>query len=395
MDLVRVRNLKDNAMLKINTYLWTEWDFEKNDELDLNIWDLTKSSGKIAFWICPKCKSSFDTTINQRRKGQKCPYCCGRRVNNTNSLASINPEIASEWVKADSMELTPHEVTCGSKYKVHWRCTLGHEWIASIERRTRGDGCPYCKGGTNLVLKGYNDMWTTNPELAKMLVDPDDGYRYMQTSGKKVNWRCPDCESTMSKKISDVKWQGLYCPVCSDGVSLGEKIMYCLLKKLNVDFDYDSAKCWSQGKRYDFYIPSHKIIIEVHGLQHYKESFERIGGKTLFEEQENDLLKEQLAKENGILTYIKVDAKKSNFEYIKNSILDTDILNIFNFETDVFNEISFEIKKGFTSKAWEMWDSGKSINEISEELKLHSTTIRRYLELGYSLGKCSFKIKQR
>ncbi|KOS61430.1 zinc-ribbon domain-containing protein [Lysinibacillus agricola] len=391
----RVKNLKDNAMLKINTYLWVEWDFEKNNVSELNVYDTTKSSGKVAWWICPKCKSSYDATVNQRRKGQKCPYCSGRRVNDTNSLVSLRPTIASEWIESIGINLTPNDVTCGSKYKVRWKCDFGHEWVASIDRRTRGDGCPYCNGGTNLILKGVNDMWTTNLDLAKLLENPEDGYKYKQTSGKKVIWRCPDCETTISKKISDVKWQGLYCPVCSDGVSLGEKIMYCLLKELNIDFDYDSAKYWSQGKRYDFYIPSHKMIIEVHGLQHYKESFERIGGKTLLEEQENDKYKKQLAKENGTMTYIEVDAKKSNFEYIKNSILSTDIVKFFNFEADVFNEISFEIKKGFTSRAWEMWNSGKSINEISEELKLHDTTIRRYLELGYSLGKCSFKIKQR
>lgn len=378
-------------MLKINTYLWCEWDFEKNNALGLDIYDITKSNGKLAWWICPKCKSSYDATVNQRRKGQKCPYCSGRRVNDTNSLASLNPKLASEWVRAENEDLSPANVTCGSKYKILWRCKVGHEWNASIDRRSRGDGCPYCKGGTNKILIGHNDMWTTNPELAKQLHNPEDGYRYTQTSGKKVDWRCPDCETVMTKKVSDVKWQGLYCPVCSDGVSLGEKIMYCLLKELKLEFDYDSSKIWSNGRRYDFYIPLYNMIIEIHGKQHYDRGFVGIGGRTLEEEQENDKYKEQLAKDNNMKHYIVIDAKKSNFEYIKNSIMTSDVTKVINFEEDMFNEISFEIKNGFTSKSWIMWNSGKSINEISEELKLHSTTIRRYVDLGYSLGKCRLK----
>ena len=51
---------------------------------------------------------------------------------------------------------------------------------------------------------------------------------------------------------------------------------------------------------YDFYIPELEAIIEVHGSQHYGQGFEKVGGRTLEEEQINDRLKEDLAKQNGI-----------------------------------------------------------------------------------------------
>ena len=50
-----------------------------------------------------------------------------------------------------------------------------------------------CNGGTNTVIVGINDMWTTNPELASLLADPNDGYKYMQSSGHKVKWKCKNC----------------------------------------------------------------------------------------------------------------------------------------------------------------------------------------------------------
>ena len=61
-------------------------------------------------------------------------------------------------------------------------------------------GCGCCNG--KVVVKGINDMWTTNPELAKLLVNPDDGYKYTSTSGKKVDWRCPICNTIIYSKLN-------------------------------------------------------------------------------------------------------------------------------------------------------------------------------------------------
>ena len=66
---------------------------------------------------------------------------------------------------------------------------------------------------------------------------------------------------------------------------------------------------WSQRKRYDFYIEEINTIIVVHGDQHYANSFESIGGKTLEKEIENDALKQRLAIENGMNNDIVRDAR--------------------------------------------------------------------------------------
>ena len=73
---------------------------------------------------------------------------------------------------------------------------------------------------------------------------------------------------------------------------------------------------------YYFYIPSSNTIIEVHGAQHYDKGFEAIGGRTLKDEQRNDAEKYKLAKANGITNYIVVDARRSRFEYIRDSIVE-------------------------------------------------------------------------
>ena len=54
LDLKKVNDLKDNALLKVKPELWIEWDFEKNDELGFDIWSLSKGSRERVWWICKK-----------------------------------------------------------------------------------------------------------------------------------------------------------------------------------------------------------------------------------------------------------------------------------------------------------------------------------------------------
>lgn len=69
--------LADNAMLKRRPELFNEWDFEKNDELGLDAYEVTFGSKKIAWWNCLDCSSSYDTPVIYRARGSNCPYCRG------------------------------------------------------------------------------------------------------------------------------------------------------------------------------------------------------------------------------------------------------------------------------------------------------------------------------
>jgi hypothetical protein len=81
------------------------------------------------------------------------------------SLAEAYPDIASEW-DHDKNESTPDLVSKGSGKKVWWKCVKEHTWNARIGPRTRQRvGCPIC--ANKKVLKGYNDLATINPILAK------------------------------------------------------------------------------------------------------------------------------------------------------------------------------------------------------------------------------------
>ena len=102
-----------------------------------------------------------------------------------------NPLLMSEWNYEKNGDLNPETLTLGSHQKVWWKCEKGHEWQAVIYSRNNGFGCPICSG--HKVLKGYNDLATTNPTLAKEWNYEKNGdlkpEHFMAGSGKKVWWK--------------------------------------------------------------------------------------------------------------------------------------------------------------------------------------------------------------
>lgn len=77
----------------------------------------------------------------------------------------------------------------GSDKKVQWRCPVDprHVWWASPMNRTNAKnptGCSLCNGKT--VIPGVNDVATTHPDVAALMVDKDLHTRLTASSNKKV-----------------------------------------------------------------------------------------------------------------------------------------------------------------------------------------------------------------
>lgn len=105
-----------------------------------------KGANKNLKWRCLKedCGEIFEANWNKIIIDRGCPFCAGHQVGLSNCLATKNPELASEWHPTKNDDLTPYDVTCGSKKYVWWKCKeCGFEWDASIVNR-RNNGCPKC-----------------------------------------------------------------------------------------------------------------------------------------------------------------------------------------------------------------------------------------------------------
>lgn len=81
-----------------------------------------------------------------------------------NDLATVNPDLASEWHPTKNGNLSPTQITAGTSKKVWWMCSEGHEWEAAVSSRCGGIGCPYCSG--KRAIAGISDLATVNPKLA-------------------------------------------------------------------------------------------------------------------------------------------------------------------------------------------------------------------------------------
>ena len=123
--------------------------------------------------------------------------------------------MAKEWNYERNDGLTPMDVMPNSVKKVWWMCSQGHEWQASIDHRSRGNGCPYCSG--QKVLKGYNDLQTVNPALAnEWNYEKNDGLTPMDVlpnSNKKVWWKCSKGHEWQAIIVNRNK--GRCCPQCA------------------------------------------------------------------------------------------------------------------------------------------------------------------------------------
>jgi hypothetical protein len=176
-------------------------------------WDpktVTQGSGKKMAWECKK-GHKWLALIANRSNGSGCPVCAGKAVEvGFNDIATTHPELANQANGWD-----PTTVNFGSDKIRQWICVKDHVWTASIMRRSRGNGCPVC--ANKKVLAGYNDLATTNPELAKEAFGWDPT-TIIAGSHKKLQWKCsfghiwhalPNSRTSMNSG----------CPVC-DGIQI-------------------------------------------------------------------------------------------------------------------------------------------------------------------------------
>lgn len=59
----------------INSDLITEWNWDKNNKLNLNPNAITLGSGKKPWWICKHCGHEWSAAVYDRSNGKGCPNC--------------------------------------------------------------------------------------------------------------------------------------------------------------------------------------------------------------------------------------------------------------------------------------------------------------------------------
>lgn len=251
----------------------------------------------------------------------------------------------------------------------------------------KGIGCPVCN--SKRVVKGINDIATTHPELLNYFKNKEDANRHSFSSDKKVLVLCPTCKEEKYMAVKVLSKNGIGC-VCGDGFSYPEKFIYSLLKQQNIKFKKQYSPNWANKKRYDFYLDDYELILEIHGEQHYTNSFVGCGGDSLEEVMENDKIKKELASQNGISKYIELNCSKSSLEFIKESIFNSELRSIINFDDVDWKKCDKESRANIINEICVLWNECGSTTEIKEKLHMSRTTIVKYLKIGAELNMCDY-----
>jgi hypothetical protein len=296
--------LIENQKISIRWYNHYKKHYEKlgykftreGDFFVIDVKHLKNSSDTRVEYICDYChgryKKSYKDMCNSRKNGGK--DCCSNSQcrekkkaetrlktmqQKGESLANQFPELAKQWHQEKNVK-TPHEYRPFSNKKAWWVGECGHEWEASIDKRSKyGRGCPYCAGRS---VDLSNCLFTIRPDIAQQWHTNKNSdltpYDVTFRTGRSVWWKCENGHEWKSK-ISN-RTNGSGCPVC--GSSKGEKIIAGWLTENKIKFirEYyfeDLLGVGGEKLRFDFGVLDNKKnllgLVEFDGIFHFRKIY--------------------------------------------------------------------------------------------------------------------------
>jgi AraC-like DNA-binding protein len=255
-------------------------------------------------------------------------------------------------------------------------------------------GCNVCCPNPTKVLIGYNDIATTDEWMIEWLADKEDAYKYTANSNKSIWFKCKDCGTKKKFQLCNFNIDYFPCPKCGDSYSYPNKFAFNLLEQLSMDFTNEYSPEWIGKKRYDFYfeLNNKQYILEMDGGIGHGNRDNNMSGQTKEESKKIDEYKDEMAKQHGIKV-IRIDCNYdtlgNRLEYIKQNILDNEKLNeLFDLENIDWNKIEEYALSSLVKQVSDLWNSGLSIDEIADIVKMSISTVRKYLikanELNWS-----------
>jgi len=312
-------------------------------------------------------------------------------------------DLLNRW-DYDLNELNPDEIGFSSHKESWFNCPCGihKSELKRVNNYTRSDRdgsipCNQCNSIGQWLIDNYGKDALELYWSKKNILNP---YNINYGSSSKIWIICQNCGNEKQIKPEKFVSRGLSCSKCSDGVSYGEKIMFSVLQQLNLEFQTQLSKTtfkWCESKeynyRYDFYFNynGENIIIEIHGIQHYKELSNNWG--SFLDIKVNDNHKRETALLNGIKkeNYVIINCSKSEQKYIKDSIMNSILHQLFDLSNINWLKCHEYACKSLVKEVCNLWNIGmNNILHISDKTKLCKNTVREYLKQGAICGWCCY-----
>ncbi len=231
-----------NDLATLYPDLLKEWDWEKNT---IDPQKVTAGADVEVHWRCEECGYPWHTRLYERTGNRRtaCPACAGKAVfKGHNDLETKCPELAKMWNKAKNKK-NPCDYTLMSNARVWWTCKHSHEWDNTIYNQYKLMDCPICNNSR--LLKGYNDIVTVYPELAKEWdYDGNNGLKpediLCSNVTTKFSWRCvnghPSWKATLDNRVR----VNSGCPYCAGKKAVsGVNDLKTLHPQIAAEWDYE------------------------------------------------------------------------------------------------------------------------------------------------------------
>ena len=145
------------------------------------------------------------------------------------------------------------------------------------------------------------------------------------------------------------------------------------------------------GRMEDRKIQSHGTGIRELGGRRSKILQQEAFGTTYEEVNKRDVLKREFALNNGIKHYIEIDARKSEFNFIKHNIINSKLKELIDLSIIDWEVCYKETIKPIIPLVCELWNKGYCNSEIIEKIPiLDIAMVSKYLNVGNEIGLCHY-----
>src|SRR5579872_2939613 len=244
------------------------------------------STNKKYLFDCNTCNHSFAVSPNNVVNGKFCPFCANQKLCTDEECETcyaksfLSNNKAKFW--SDENEVTPRQVFKSSNIKYKFNCaTCDHIFEMTPGHITNGNNfCPYCSNPVKKLCNAddcetcYNNSFMPHPRSEYWSDKNDVSPRQVtKSSGRKYKFDCPNCGQIYEASIANIA-RGQWCN-CTRRKT--EKIVYEYLQSI-MDCQVVKQKKfkWCRQSRclpFDFCIKDFKIIIELDGIQHFKQTY--------------------------------------------------------------------------------------------------------------------------
>jgi very-short-patch-repair endonuclease len=295
---------------KTNDQFILEAENIHKDENNIPIYDYSmveyKTCHKKVIIIC-KIHGQFEQVPSQHLSGRGCINCGIIKAAKKQTFTKeefIQKAKEKHGTKFDYSQIN----YINSQTKITLKCNICDYIFEQVPNsHLQGYGCDKCAH----MINHENQKLTKEEITIRGKKAHGDKFDYSLVSyintKTPIKIKCNKCNNVFEQLVDNHMKQNKGCPICDCRIT--EKILYDYLKSLYPNIIKEFKQKWCKSKKYlpfDNCIPELNIIIELDGLQHFKQV---MNWKSPEENLKTDKYKMKCANENGysIIRIIQID----------------------------------------------------------------------------------------